>query len=69
MVTINAFNRFCNLKADSSNKESDPEVNALAAADNNDSDSNASCLPSKDSGSNNKWMADHDLAANDNNDN
>eukprot|EP00957_Ditylum_brightwellii_P144784 11028138-Ditylum_brightwellii.AAC.1 len=39
-------------KVDSSNEESDPGVNALAAADNNDSDSNTSCLASKDSESN-----------------
>eukprot|EP00957_Ditylum_brightwellii_P173397 13202721-Ditylum_brightwellii.AAC.1 len=51
-VTISAFNKFCNLKVDSSNKESGPEVDALAATDNNDSDSDASRLPSKDSDSN-----------------
>eukprot|EP00957_Ditylum_brightwellii_P138940 10590492-Ditylum_brightwellii.AAC.1 len=52
-VTINAFDKFCNLKVDSSNEESNPEVNALTAADN-DSDSNASCVPSKDSENNNE---------------
>eukprot|EP00957_Ditylum_brightwellii_P185841 14149192-Ditylum_brightwellii.AAC.1 len=41
-------------KRKSSNKESNLKVNALTAADNNDSDSNASCLPSEDSKSNNK---------------
>eukprot|EP00957_Ditylum_brightwellii_P115426 8803446-Ditylum_brightwellii.AAC.1 len=39
-MTINAFDNFHNLKVDdSSNEESDHEVNALAAASNNDSDS------------------------------
>eukprot|EP00957_Ditylum_brightwellii_P017704 1334059-Ditylum_brightwellii.AAC.2 len=53
-ITINAFNKFCSLKVKSSNKESNPEVNALAAADSNDSNSNASCVPSNDSKSDNK---------------
>eukprot|EP00957_Ditylum_brightwellii_P062015 4706683-Ditylum_brightwellii.AAC.1 len=54
-VTINAFDNFCSLKVDdSSNEESDHKVNALAAASDNDSDSNASRVPSKDSDSNNK---------------
>eukprot|EP00957_Ditylum_brightwellii_P050678 3842155-Ditylum_brightwellii.AAC.1 len=54
-VTIDAFDNFCNLKVDdNSDKESDHEVNVLAAALDNDSDSNASHVPSKDSNSNNK---------------
>eukprot|EP00957_Ditylum_brightwellii_P128565 9807313-Ditylum_brightwellii.AAC.1 len=53
-VTINAFNKFRNLKVNSSNEESNHEVNALAAASDNDSDSNASCVPSKGSNSNDK---------------
>eukprot|EP00957_Ditylum_brightwellii_P005400 411835-Ditylum_brightwellii.AAC.1 len=48
-ITINAFNKFCNLKIDSSNEESNPEVNALAAASNDNSNSDASRVPSKDS--------------------
>eukprot|EP00957_Ditylum_brightwellii_P120052 9161004-Ditylum_brightwellii.AAC.1 len=36
MVTISSFNKFCNLKVDSINEESNPEVNALAATDDND---------------------------------
>eukprot|EP00957_Ditylum_brightwellii_P116979 8922493-Ditylum_brightwellii.AAC.1 len=37
-VTSNAFDKFRSLKVDSSSKEIDHEVNALAAASNNDSD-------------------------------
>eukprot|EP00957_Ditylum_brightwellii_P029423 2224110-Ditylum_brightwellii.AAC.1 len=40
-VIINAFDKFCNLKVDSSNEESNPEVNALAAVANNDSNPTA----------------------------
>eukprot|EP00957_Ditylum_brightwellii_P065750 4987604-Ditylum_brightwellii.AAC.1 len=53
-VTINAFNKFYSLKVESSNEESDPEVNALAAAADDDSNSDTSCIPSNDSKSNNK---------------
>eukprot|EP00957_Ditylum_brightwellii_P053893 4083160-Ditylum_brightwellii.AAC.1 len=56
-VTINVFDNFCNLKVDnSSHEESDHKVNTLAAvaASDNDSNSNASHVPSKDSDSNNK---------------
>eukprot|EP00957_Ditylum_brightwellii_P029303 2214894-Ditylum_brightwellii.AAC.1 len=54
-VTINAFDNFCNLKVDnSSNEVSDHKVNTLAAASDDDSDSNASHVPSKDSNSNDK---------------
>ena len=54
-VTINAFDNFRNLKVDnSSDEESNHEVNALAAASDNDSDSAASCVSSKDSNSDNK---------------
>eukprot|EP00957_Ditylum_brightwellii_P182719 13917603-Ditylum_brightwellii.AAC.1 len=53
-VTIDTFDKFCTLKVDSSDKESDPKVNTLAAAATNDSDSDASCLSSKDSKSNDK---------------
>eukprot|EP00957_Ditylum_brightwellii_P008985 679409-Ditylum_brightwellii.AAC.1 len=49
-VTINAFNKFCSLNAESSNEESKPEVHAPAADDNNDS--SASHLLSDDSKSN-----------------
>eukprot|EP00957_Ditylum_brightwellii_P181838 13852666-Ditylum_brightwellii.AAC.1 len=35
-VTINAFNQFCSLKVDSSSDITDHEVNALAAASNDD---------------------------------
>eukprot|EP00957_Ditylum_brightwellii_P050838 3855024-Ditylum_brightwellii.AAC.1 len=49
-VTINAFDKFCSLNVDSSSKEeSDHEVNALASASDNDSDSGNSCVPSEDS--------------------
>eukprot|EP00957_Ditylum_brightwellii_P029685 2243727-Ditylum_brightwellii.AAC.1 len=53
-VTINAFDNFCNLKADSSDEESDHEVNALVAASDIDSNSNTSRVPSKDSNSDNE---------------
>eukprot|EP00957_Ditylum_brightwellii_P137385 10474474-Ditylum_brightwellii.AAC.1 len=54
-ITINAFDNFRNLEVDdSSNEESNHEENALAAASNDDSDSDASCVPSNDSGSNSK---------------
>eukprot|EP00957_Ditylum_brightwellii_P176040 13404354-Ditylum_brightwellii.AAC.1 len=54
-VTITAFDKFCSLNVDSSSEEeSDHEVNALADASNNDSDSDNSCTPSEDSESNNK---------------
>eukprot|EP00957_Ditylum_brightwellii_P001417 110943-Ditylum_brightwellii.AAC.1 len=68
-VTINAFDKFRNFKVDSSNEESNHEVNALAAASDNDRDSNASCVPSEDSNSDKKQMAGHDLDANNNNSN
>eukprot|EP00957_Ditylum_brightwellii_P077837 5916013-Ditylum_brightwellii.AAC.1 len=47
-VTINAFNKFCSLNVNSSSKESDHKVNTLAAASDNDSDSNDSRAPSED---------------------
>eukprot|EP00957_Ditylum_brightwellii_P024786 1873059-Ditylum_brightwellii.AAC.1 len=54
-VTINAFGNFRNLKVDdSSNKESDHEVNALATASDNDSNSGASRVDSDESGSDSK---------------
>eukprot|EP00957_Ditylum_brightwellii_P012445 940459-Ditylum_brightwellii.AAC.1 len=53
-VTINAFDKFCNLKVNKSNEESNPKVNALTTAANNDSNSNASHVPNKDSKSSNK---------------
>eukprot|EP00957_Ditylum_brightwellii_P071724 5452017-Ditylum_brightwellii.AAC.2 len=53
-VTINAFDKFRNLKVDSNNEESNHEVNALAAASNDDSNSNTSHVPSKDSNSDNE---------------
>ena len=69
-VTINTFDNFRNLKVDnSSNEESNHEVNGLAATSDNDSDSNASRVPSDDSNSNSKLMAGHDLAANNGNNN
>eukprot|EP00957_Ditylum_brightwellii_P084107 6394058-Ditylum_brightwellii.AAC.1 len=49
-ATMNAFDKFCSLNIDSSSKEeSDHKVNALAAASNNDSDSDNSRIPSEDS--------------------
>eukprot|EP00957_Ditylum_brightwellii_P161340 12284822-Ditylum_brightwellii.AAC.1 len=48
-VTINAFNKFHSLNVDSSSKESNHEVNALAAASDDDSDSDNSRAPSEDS--------------------
>eukprot|EP00957_Ditylum_brightwellii_P188985 14386849-Ditylum_brightwellii.AAC.1 len=48
-TAISAFDKFCSLKVDSSSKKNDHEVNALATASNNDSDSNDSCVPSEDS--------------------
>eukprot|EP00957_Ditylum_brightwellii_P055581 4211930-Ditylum_brightwellii.AAC.1 len=48
-ITINAFDKFCSLNVDSSDEERYPEVNALAATNNNDSDSTASHVPSEDS--------------------
>eukprot|EP00957_Ditylum_brightwellii_P180500 13749587-Ditylum_brightwellii.AAC.1 len=53
-VTVDTFDKFCNLKADSNNEESNPEVNALFAASNDDIDSNAYRVPREDSKSNNK---------------
>eukprot|EP00957_Ditylum_brightwellii_P172944 13166478-Ditylum_brightwellii.AAC.1 len=53
-VNINVFDKFRNLKVDSSNEKSDHKVNALAVTSNDDSDSNASRVPSKDSNSDNK---------------
>eukprot|EP00957_Ditylum_brightwellii_P208309 15356769-Ditylum_brightwellii.AAC.1 len=41
-VTINTFDKFCNLKVNSSNEESNPEVNTFAAIFDNDSNSDAS---------------------------
>eukprot|EP00957_Ditylum_brightwellii_P041558 3147639-Ditylum_brightwellii.AAC.1 len=53
-TAINAFDKFHSLKVDSSSKESNHEVNALAVASDNDSDSGDSCVPSEDSESNNE---------------
>eukprot|EP00957_Ditylum_brightwellii_P204533 15339683-Ditylum_brightwellii.AAC.1 len=54
-VTINAFDKFCSLKVNSSSKEeSDHEVNALAATSDDDSDSDDSHVPSEDSESDNE---------------
>eukprot|EP00957_Ditylum_brightwellii_P126383 9634396-Ditylum_brightwellii.AAC.1 len=54
-VTINAFDNFCNLKVDdSSDEECNRKVNALAAASDNDSGSNASCVHSNKSGNDSK---------------
>eukprot|EP00957_Ditylum_brightwellii_P160031 12181617-Ditylum_brightwellii.AAC.1 len=53
-VTINAFDQFCFLKVDSSSKESNHKVNALAAASDNDNDSDDSRVPSEDSKSDDK---------------
>eukprot|EP00957_Ditylum_brightwellii_P131779 10049652-Ditylum_brightwellii.AAC.1 len=53
-TAIDAFDEFHSLKVDSSCKESNHEVNALAAASNDDSDSDDSCVPSEDSESDNK---------------
>ena len=51
-VTINAFDNFRNLKVeDSSEEESDHEVNALANAASDDSDSGASRVESDESDS------------------
>eukprot|EP00957_Ditylum_brightwellii_P017925 1350476-Ditylum_brightwellii.AAC.1 len=44
-ITINAFDKFCSLNVDSSSKESDHEVNALAATSDDDSDSDDSHAP------------------------
>eukprot|EP00957_Ditylum_brightwellii_P127360 9711202-Ditylum_brightwellii.AAC.1 len=45
-VTINPFDKFRSLNVDSSSQEeSDHEVNALAEASNNNSDSDDSCAP------------------------
>eukprot|EP00957_Ditylum_brightwellii_P097985 7462878-Ditylum_brightwellii.AAC.1 len=52
-VTINAFDNFRSLKVDdSSNEESDHEVNALTNASDDDSNSGASRVDSNKSGSN-----------------
>eukprot|EP00957_Ditylum_brightwellii_P067569 5129771-Ditylum_brightwellii.AAC.1 len=52
-ITINAFDKFCSLKVDSSsNEESYHE--ALATTSNNDSDNNNSHVLSEDSNSNDK---------------
>eukprot|EP00957_Ditylum_brightwellii_P207327 15352486-Ditylum_brightwellii.AAC.1 len=52
-VTINAFDNFRNLKVDdSSDEESNHEVNALASASDKDSDSGASRVDSNESRSN-----------------
>eukprot|EP00957_Ditylum_brightwellii_P055309 4192355-Ditylum_brightwellii.AAC.1 len=48
-VTINAFDKFCSLNINSSSKESDHEVNTLATASDDDSDSDDSRAPSEDS--------------------
>eukprot|EP00957_Ditylum_brightwellii_P162188 12349838-Ditylum_brightwellii.AAC.1 len=54
-VTINAIDSFRTLKVDnSSNEESNHKVNTLAAASDDDSESDTSHVPSKDSKSNNK---------------
>eukprot|EP00957_Ditylum_brightwellii_P136195 10386839-Ditylum_brightwellii.AAC.1 len=51
-VTINDFDNFCNLKVeDSSEEESDHDVNALANAASDDSDSSASRVESDESNS------------------
>ena len=54
-MTINAFDNFLNLKVgDSSKEESNHEVNALANASDDDSDSGASCVDSDESNSDDK---------------
>ena len=52
-MTINAFDSFRNLKVeDSSKEESNHEVNALANASDDDSNSSASCVENDESDSN-----------------
>ena len=48
-ITINAFDKFRSLNVDSSSDESDHDVNALAAASDDESESGDSRAPSEDS--------------------